>query len=827
VIAPRSPAITAGHRATVLTVWLALLALAAVVIWRTPFVADLSAFLPAKPDARQQVLIEQLQSGVAARTLLIGIDGGDGEKGGEQRAAASRALATALRASGHFEQVQNGGDLGSAEGGFAAVGTWLFDHRYQLSPAVDATRFTPAGLRDGIAETLSLLGTPAGNAIKPLLERDPTGETQRIAEALIPASAPRTENGVWVSRQGQRAVLLANVAAAGADLDGQAAALAAVRKAFAEVAAPGLVLRMSGAPVFSVDSRAQIESEVKFLALAGTLLMSTLLWLAFASLPALGVALLPVATGVLAGIAAVGLGFGSVHGVTLGFGSALIGEAVDYAIYYLIQAQRPVQAAGAGVQPGQPAAPGWQHWLRSSWPTVRLGLFTSVCGFVALAFSGFPGLAQLGVFSCAGLIAAALATRFVLPLLMPNGARGQGTRRRLGAVAGAAVAWLPRLRRPLQALGVVAVLALLWRHDTLWQSDLASLSPISAEALALDESLRADLTSSEGGALVVVQGPDVQGTLQRVEATASVLDGLVNRGVLAGYNSVTRWLPSEATQRQRINSLPEAEALRTALAQATAGGPLPASRLAPFLADVQAARQFAPVTQQDLQGTALAPLVEALLLERKDGSWAALLPLQGVTLSTTELRQALERPDNGVMLIDIKPELDRLYSRYLGEAQAQTLLGALGVVVLMALWLRSWRRLLAVCQPLVLAVALTLAGLALLQVQLSILHLVGLLLVVAVGSNYALFFDMLHQPAADGRAAGGAGDADISRLDTLASLLLANLTTVLSFGLIALSTIPALSAIGRVVAPGALLALLLAAALARPHVSTKGESRTS
>jgi predicted exporter len=87
-------------------------------------------------------------------------------------------------------------------------------------------------------------------------------------------------------------------------------------------------------------------------------------------------------------------------------------------------------------------------------------------------------------------------------------------------------------------------------------------------------------------------------------------------------------------------------------------------------------------------------------------------------------------------------------------------------------------------------------------VPLGILHLVGLLLVVAVGSNYALFFDLLrHRP-------------DAADDDTLASLLLANLTTVLSFGLIALSTIPALSAIGRVVAPGALLGLLLAASFA-------------
>ena len=176
----------------VLALWLALVALAVGQILRTPFTADLSAFLPANPDAQQRVLIEQLQSGLPARTLLVAVEGGDAKA----RADASRALAKALRASGLFEQVQNG-----ETDSFAAIGEFLVQNRYALSPAVNADRFTAAGLREGIADTLSLLGTPAGNAIKPLLERDPTGETVRIAETLLPTSAPRSEEGVWVSRQ--------------------------------------------------------------------------------------------------------------------------------------------------------------------------------------------------------------------------------------------------------------------------------------------------------------------------------------------------------------------------------------------------------------------------------------------------------------------------------------------------------------------------------------------------------------------------------------------------------------------------------------------------
>jgi len=765
------------RRVAVLLCWLALVLAAGWQISRTTFTADLSAFLPSDPDPQQRLLIEQLGSGVPARTLLIGIDGADAQV----RADASRSLAAKMRASGLFEQVHNG-----ERSDWADVGAWLVEHRYQLSPAVDARRFTVAGLRDAIEETLSLLGTPAGHLLKPLLERDPTGETQRIAESLIPSDAPRSEAGVWASRQGGRALLVASTRAAGSDLDAQSAALDQLREAFAAVAPAGLTLKVSGAPVFAVDSRAQIESEVRWLAIAGTVGVSALLLLAFASLPALGAALLPVGTGVLAGITAVSLGFGGVHGITLGFGATLIGEAVDYAIYFLIQSRRA----------------GWRAWLKSSWPTVRLGLLTSMCGFGALIFSGFPGLAQLGLFTVSGLLGAALATRFVMPVLLPEGSRGQGLRRQLGRLGQAAVDALPRLRWPLLALGVAAA-ALLAARGELWRADLSSLSPISAEALALDASLRADLSAGDARSLVVVQAADIEGTLQRAEAAAARLEPLIDRGAIGGWDSVTRFLPSLTRQRERLSHLPPAAPLRAALAEATRDGPLRAERLEPFLDDVQRARESSPITLESLRGTALAPLVDALLLQRADGSWVALLPLQpiaGAPIDSAAVARALQGLP-GTQLLEIGRALTQLYERYLGEAQAQALLGALGVVAVMALALRSWRRLLAVCQPLLLAVLLTMGALALLQVHLGILHLVGLLLVVAVGSNYALFFNMLQRD--------GHGDPDM-----LASLLLANLTTVLSFGLIAMSAIPALSAIGRVVAPGALLALLLSAAFA-------------
>ena len=132
------------------------------------------------------------------------------------------------------------------------------------------------------------------------------------------------------------------------------------------------------------------------------------------------------------------------------------------------------------------------------------------------------------------------------------------------------------------------------------------------------------------------------------------------------------------------------------------------------------------------------------------------------------------------------------------------LIGLAAIVVLLAATLRSPRRLAAVLLPLALAVLFVVAGLHLSGERLHLLHLVGMLLIVAVGSNYALFFDRTEDnPADDPR--------------TLASLLLANVATVIGFGILGLSPVPVLKAIGVTVGPGAVLTLLLSAMLARPH----------
>ena len=755
--------------------WLLAMLAGAAIVWNSRFTADMSFFLPARPTAEQQVLVDQLKEGAVARLLMVAIEGSDAT----QRAAQSRELRGRLGKMPEFAAVQNG-EAGSLD----ADRDFLFRHRYLLSPAVTPERFTVDGLRTAISDSIDRLASPAGMMLKPMLARDPSGELFELLRQLNPGAQPNTRAGVWASPDGERALLLLQTRAQGADTDGQEAAIATVRAEFAAIAAAAGIadarLQLSGPGLFAVKSRATIKSEVTRLSAIGTLAIIAVLFFVYRSLRLLTLGLLPVLSGALAGVVAVSLAYGTVFGITVGFGSALIGEAVDYSIYYFVQSGRSGVAA----------------WKTRFWPTIRLGVLTSVCGFGALLFSGFPGLAQLGLYALTGIATAAIVTRFVLPRVADGGAKPRDLSR-IGTALQNAMAILRRLRWPTLALALAATTYLALHHDRLWSPNLSVLSSVSRADAELDTALRADLGTSDSRFMVVVRGADREAALQAAERAGQALDRLLANGAIDGYDSPARFLPSSAAQAARRASLPAAEELRPRLQAALADSPLAAGKLEGFIADVAAARQAPDLERASLDGSGLGLAVDALLLQRPDG-WSAVLPLRlpagDPAVASIAVRQALA--GSGALVIDLKGEFNQLYNDYLHEAVLLALAGLAAIVALLAITLRSTRRLAAVLLPLVLAVLLVIAALHLGGERLHLLHLVGMLLIVAVGSNYALFFD---------RAAGQLEP------DTLASMAVANLTTAIGFGTLGLSQVPVLHAIGVTVGPGAVLALLLAA----------------
>lgn len=767
--------------------WLAALLACILVIANTRFVSDLSAFMPRSPSERQQLLIDQLRDGALARLIMIGIEGGDAA----ERARLSRELGIKLRESGLFVGIQNGdADMELRDR------LYFFDNRYLLAPDLTAADFTVDGLRAAISNSITALAGDAGMFLKKIFPRDPTGQTLQLLDQFVGKSMPHSQHGAWASVDGERAVLLAYTRAPGTDTKAQAEAIDAIRQTFAQLPKhpterqADTHILLSGTSVFSVQSRNTIQGEVSKLASASLLLVASLLLLVYRSPRLLALGLLPVLTGALTGIAAVSLTFGHVHGLTLGFGTTLIGEAVDYSIYFYLQ------RTGQFNQ---------QHF----WRTVWLGVFTSIAGFSVLLFSGFPGLAQLGVYSVCGLIAAVFATRYVLPTLLPQQLNLRDLNRFGLAFDGllnhaARLRWLPLL------FTVIAAAVIVQHRGQIWNRNLATLSPISKADQQLDQQLRNDLGAPDLRFMLAFAAPSEELALQGAEKAGATLRELAQQNLIAGFDSPAFALPSQAAQQAHQHSIPDADEMRQRLQQALVGLPVGSDKLQGFVDDLQAARARAPLRRADLDGTSAALLVDSLLFKRSN-DYLVLILLRtldssaDMPLDIDRVQSALEK--SGLphpVVIDLLEESTNLFDDYRHEIFVLAALGCLVICVLLLFALRSAARMLRVTAPLFCAIACVTAILLAHGSQLTILHLVGLLLVVAIGSNYTLFFE----------SGGGSGTPE-ERRRMQVSLLVATTCTIGTFGILALSNIPVLSSIGGTISLGALFAFVFSMFLSR------------
>jgi predicted exporter len=761
-----------------LLVWPIWIAFAAACLWlvlRTPLVTDITAFLPGPASSAQKQLAEQLRDGVAARVALIGIEAKDDTTA----AALSKALAQRLSADANFRWVANG-----QPAQIAAERDAVFAARYLLSPRVDAQRFSEAGLREAAAELEALLRSSAAPLVKPFAARDPTAEMIATFTQLAGAPAPATRHDVWFDAQQRTAILIATTRAPGFDVDAQARAKLAIESAFSaaqrEAGYAAAHLTLTGPGMFAVDSRAAIQSDAERLAIVATVAISALLYFAIRSLRLLFAAALPVGLGTLAGLAAVAAATGTIHGITLGFGMTLIGEAVDYAIY--VQVQRRGAAADTRL-----------------WRALWLAVLTSGAGFVAMMLSGFQGLVQLGLMSIVGLAAAALAARTLLPDVL----------RPLSDTDRARLHWARHLRALRDWLrwlvfgsAVAATVFLLLRGPSLWNDALAAISPLAPAAGERDAQIRSALGMPDLRYVIAVEGKDLDNALAHTEALHPVLADLAARKSIAGFSSPAHLLPSRATQEERRATLPDADALRARVAAAFQGTALRAAAFEPFIRDVQVARAAPLLTPEHFAGTGLGErLAGQLRIGNVGGSGATVYVTVNGVADGAALAATL-RGKTQVVLLDLKSDVETLIAEYRGKAAWAALGGAVAIVLLLALQLRDARATWRIALALACAVLITAALVTLLEGALTLFHLVALLLVVGIGSNYALFF--------------GLPRAERDDIAVPASVLLCMASTLIAFALLAASRTPVLHMIGLTAAIGAAVSMIAAVAVAQP-----------
>ncbi|MEO3471394.1 MMPL family transporter [Roseomonas sp. CAU 1739] len=731
--------------------------------------SDIADFLPDSRSPEAAFLLRELREGAATRLLIAGIEGAPAP----DLARISRAIATALDASGQFAVVAIGAPR--LEDGEA---TLLFAHRYALSPAATPDAFTQAALHGSFETLLDGLRSSA----EPLLRRfgfaDPTGAFIAMLRGWSADARIATENGVWMA-PGPRALILAQTRAAGLDVVAQQHAAEAFRTAFAAADAPhGARLLLSGPGVFAAEAAAAVRADVKLVSTLSFLLVAAFLFWRYRSPIMLAVVAVPLAVGTLAGLVVVDAVFGHVHGAALGFGMTMLGVCDDYPI--LLVTNRA---------PGETL----RRTARRIWPTLRLATVAAVAGLVPMLASGFPGLAQLGLFAASGLAGAALSTRFLLPTLLPP--EGLPVRP-LPERAAHLLLRLPAGRGVVLAGLALVAAALALAGGPRLARDIADLSPVPEAVRNLDGELRRQIAAPDVRVLLSVAGADAEAVLRASEATAATL---LASGAVDGIDHPARYLPSAATQRARLAALPDDATLAARVEAARAGLPFRASAFAPFLDSMAEARRLPPLTPADLRGAPLLAARLSPLLRQDSDGWRAILLPEGIRDIAALRAAAATIP--GLLLVDIKAETEALLDQGIGIALRWGAVG--GVLVLLLLGAGrglagGLRIALALCG----ALLLTFAALDALGEQITVFHLTAALLLAGVGMDYALFISRTGEEEPE----------DAAR--ALGAVITCMVTTLLTFGLLALCRTPVLHATGLTVCIGVASAFLLACALA-------------
>jgi len=752
--------------------------------WRdgAPLSANLMELVPGTSPDPLELRAEQRMQEPLNREMLVLV----GHSDRQQAIALAKQLGEQWQASGLFEKVQ-----WNLQADLPALRTQLLQGRLAMLPAADRAQLIQDPQAFIQQRVQSLFDPFTGFSLVPSQD-DWLGLTGRIQNGMPQHGSvqPDIGSGALIADADGKSWVLLRARTQGNAFDMQlplhvADLLSAARQQAAQV--NGQLLAASGL-LYAADGQRQASREITWVGGGATVGILLLLLLAFRRWRVL-LAFVPVLVGMLFGAVTCVAFFGHMHVMTLVLGSSLIGVAVDYPLHYLSKSW--------SLKP-------WRSWpaLRLTLPGLSLSLATSCIGYLALAWTPFPALTQIAVFSAAGLIGAYLTAVCLLPALLNNVELrpAQWPLDLAERLLGWREVLLQRIGTPI-LLGLLLVFcaAGLWQLTT--KNDIRQW--VSAPPALTDEATTiARITGFQPTSqFFLVRGKDQQQLLERQAALAQRLDQLVGLEELKGYLSLNQLVASAAEQNALRNALGQLERQWQPLAEVG----VPITALQAELTQLQA------LPQQDIAAVLAGPLGEpwrTLWLGETEDGVAGLVSLQGLNDAILLRLQAQDLP--GVQLVDRLGQLNSVFAATQISAAELKLLSCVLIVLLLVVPFGFGGALRIVALPL-LAALCSLASLGWLGQPLTLFSLFGLLLVTAISVDYAIL--MREQ----------IGGAAVSLLGTL----LAAVTTWLSFGLLAVSGTPAISNFGLSVSLGLAFSFMLAPwAGKRPEpTATQSETR--
>jgi predicted exporter len=524
----------------------------------------------------------------------------------------------------------------------------------------------------------------------------------------------------------------------------------------------------TGVFFYAAEGMAAGQYDVSRIGLGSVIGIIVLMLIVFRSLMPIFYSLLSIACGVVMAMVVTLLLFGKIHIFALVFGSAIIGVSIDYAFHFFAHRQC-----------------GGEDWqskksMRNIYPAIGLALLTSSLAYLTLLFTPLPGIRQMAVFAIVGLVSAWLTVVLCYPYWI--------TKPTLTGVFGKRVLWawlrwchyVATIRAYLWCIPIASLLVITlfpgWQID----DDIRSLQSLSPKLIEQQQMITKVTASDVSTTFLVVGGDNLEQMLQRIEATTQSLQKLVDDDWLKGFRAIP--LPSQ--QRQLADNQLQQRLILEQLPRLKSE--LGAEQLA-------SPKSNAPLLFQSWIASDAADGWRDLWLSSEELAKGqpvfSIVQLYGVD-NKTWLEQVASDHD-GVEYIDRATSLSVLLGN-IRSLVTSLLLVAYGFVMVVLAVRYGFVRLPQLMLAPVAATTISLATMVLLGIEINVFSMLAMVLVLGIGIDYTLFF----------------AEAEQWQLSTLVATTLAAMTTLLSFGLLALSHTSAISDFGFAVAVGIIVAWL-------------------
>jgi len=731
--------------------------------------SNILALLPrAERDAAAQNVQDKIADSFSRRVVFL-----VGDASPDKAASAAHGLADALVRSGTVTAITSKLDPDAQR----KMGAAYFPYRAGLLSDADRVQLLAGDGQAVVSRALSMLYGPGGFADGKLLARDPFLLIPAYFLGLpVPQSKFAPDNGVLSLREGNITYVLVS-----ADLAGnpyatkfQAAFVSTVDNTIAslKVQAPALAVLRTGAVFYAHEGTATATNETSLIGTSSVLGILALIFLVFRGLRPILLGFVAIGTGVLCAFTGTLIVFGQIHAVALLLGVSLIGISVDYSLQYFCEYFDDIACDP-------------QARIRRVFPAIAVGLSATLIGYFTLLLAPFPGLRQVAVVSMLGLAASFLTVVLWYPVLDSKRVPARNER----------VLWLPKFHWKLweapalktARLSIIALClvcaacgAFLLKAD----DDVRHMQSLSAQLKSQENEVERLTGASAGTQFLLVRGADEQALLQSEEKLVPLLSRAEHEGALDGFTAMSQFVPSIARQKENralVQNKLVAPYLATYLQQIGYTQPIDYAAPDAFLKPADLPR--------------VGPLALLSLLDiTAQGQPAHVVLLQNV--KDAAAIQALVATVPGTRLVNLADDWSRLFGEYRRYAIAVPVLSALLMCPLFC-WRYGWRRGLRVLLPPLAAVALTPPIAALAGVAFTFFNAMALILVLSVGVDYSVFC---------------CETSGARKPVTALGIALAALCTILSFGMLALSSVFAVHAFGVTMLIGIFLAFLFAPA---------------